>query len=89
MGYSPTKAKVGRERITTADSLVLKYGVCISSVQRALDDAKGVIQTAAIMLMSADEVEAAGGAVDPATGVDLANVVEGSSRRHRTRSNNQ
>ena len=57
-------------------------------VQRALDDAEGVLETAVSMLMSADEVEEAGGAVDPATGVDLANVVEG-SRRHRTRSHKQ
>ena len=47
-----------------------------------------MVETAAIMLMSAGEVEEAGGAVDPVTGVDLANVVEG-SRRHTTRSRNQ
>ena len=52
-------------------------------VQCALVDANGVVETAASMLISFDEVKEAGGAIDPATGVDLANIVEGRTRsRH-------
>ena len=83
MGYPRAKAEV-RAFVTrrNARELVLTFDQCL--LQRALDDANGVVETAAIMLMSADQFEAAGGAVDPATGVDLANVVE-SRRRTRSR----
>ena len=72
MGYSRTKAKV-RAFLTrrNARELVLTFDQCL--LQRALDDANGVVETAAIMLMSAEQVEVAGGA----TGVDLDSNGEG------------
>jgi hypothetical protein len=61
--------------------LVEMLGCSRDKAQQALDDVAGSVEEAVIMLMSAADGEADGGAVDPGTGLDLANVVaEGGSR---------
>ena len=65
---------------------MINIDIDMTSLKRALVDAQGVVETAAIMLMSADE---ASSAVDPITGVDLANVIEDGGRTRKSRSNRQ
>ena len=79
----PAHALTVWDAVRAGLATLLDMGYSRNRAQRALDDAKGVVETAAIMLMSADEIEETGGAVDPATGVDLANVVEGGRTRSR------